>query len=169
MAQQMKMIESLSASNKSTNDQMEKQMDLITNLQQTVAELLIKIGDCNLDTSTNTSTEQRKWSKISHNLYMMPVQCQVHSSNAGTATATNSPPDTDQDPPTDTAATNGMDKTKDTQEDENLQTMQEAANGGSQDGDDILEQMICTSTDRPQSTQEYETWLAPDGQQETKC
>ena len=41
MAQQMQMIAALAESNKKANKQMEQQMGLITNLQQTVADLVL--------------------------------------------------------------------------------------------------------------------------------
>ena len=60
MAQQMQMIAALAESNKLANERMEQQMGLITNLQQTVAELVIRASDRDSDASTITSNEQRK-------------------------------------------------------------------------------------------------------------
>ena len=45
IAQQMQMISALAESNKTANDRMAQQMNLITNLQQTVAELVIRVID----------------------------------------------------------------------------------------------------------------------------
>ena len=53
IAQQMQMIALLAASSQSANERMEKQMNLITILQQTVADLVIRVSDCNSDASTN--------------------------------------------------------------------------------------------------------------------
>ena len=60
MTQQMQMIASLAASNKLANERMEKQMELITNLKHTVADLVIRVNDQDSDASTITSHEQRK-------------------------------------------------------------------------------------------------------------
>ena len=45
MAQQMQMIAELAASNKTNTTRMEQQMTIITNLQQTVADLVIRVSD----------------------------------------------------------------------------------------------------------------------------
>ena len=60
MAQQMQMIAALVESNKAANQQMEQQMELITNLQQTVAYLVIGVSDWDSDASTITSNKQQK-------------------------------------------------------------------------------------------------------------
>ena len=90
-AQQMQLIAELAASNKTANDRMDKQMDLITNLQQTVADLIIQVNDHNSDASTITSNEQRK-QRIPHHTSKCAIQ-RIHPSDAGTSRPINIPPD----------------------------------------------------------------------------
>ena len=79
-----------------------------------------------------------------------------------------SPPiPTKQIPHTDRADDNQMDNTDKAHEDKNLQTMQDAANGGSHD-DSIQDHMIQLAIDHTPTTQEHETRMAPNGQLESK-
>ena len=91
IAQQMQMIASLAASSQSANERMEKQMDLITNLQHTVADLVIRVNDRDSDASTNTSNEQRK-RRIPHPTAKTSMR-RLHPNDAGTTGPNNAPPD----------------------------------------------------------------------------
>ena len=91
MAQQMQMIAELAASNKTNTTRMEQQMALITNLQQTVADLVIRVSDRNSNASTITSTDQRK-RRIPQKLSKSSMR-RIHPSDAGTTSPTNVPPD----------------------------------------------------------------------------
>ena len=91
MAQQLQMITSLAVSNQAANERMEKQMTLITNLQQTVADLVIRVNDRDSDASTITSNEQRK-RRIPHHTSKSAMR-RLHPSDAGTVGPTNAPPD----------------------------------------------------------------------------
>ena len=66
-------------------------MGLITNLQQTVADLIIRVSDHDSDASTITSNEQRK-QRIPH-LQSKSSMRRLHLSNAGTVGHINVPPD----------------------------------------------------------------------------
>ena len=85
------MIAALAESNTLANKRMEQQMALITNLQQTVAELVIRVNDCDSDASTITSSDQKK-RRLPHQTSKASIQ-RLHSSDAGTAGQVNIPPD----------------------------------------------------------------------------
>ena len=87
----MQMIAALTESNKTTNERMERQMEMITNLQQTVADMAIRASDRDSDASTITSNEQRK-RRIPHHASKSSIR-RLHLSNAGTAGPVNLPPD----------------------------------------------------------------------------
>ena len=175
MTQQMQMIQSLADANKTSNIQMAQQMDIITDLRQTVAELVLKINDRDSDTSMITSSDQRKRSKISHNTYKTPLQRQVHTSNAGTATTTRVPQDPDPDHSKgeqihDTSADDaGMSEEATLPDTEELLIPEaEEPNGGIQD-EDILEHMAqtCEAMHTPQHN--TTTPPAPCGHHATIC
>ena len=66
-------------------------MGLITNLQQTVADHIIRVNDHDSDASTITSNEQRK-RRIPHLQSKSSIR-RLHSSDAGTTGQINVPPD----------------------------------------------------------------------------
>ena len=87
----MQMIAALTESNKTAHARMEQQMGLITNLQQTVANLIIQVSDRDSDASTITSNEQRK-RRIPHHQSKSSMR-RLHLSDAGTVGQINIPPD----------------------------------------------------------------------------
>ena len=103
MAQQMQMITALVESNKAANDRMEQQMGLISNLQQTVADLTIRVNDRESDASTITSYEQRK-RRIPHPTSKSSMR-RIHPSDAGTVHKVNVPPDPGETNPYENSAT----------------------------------------------------------------
>ena len=87
----MQMIAALAESNKLANDRMEQQIHLITNLLQTVADLVIRVSDQDSDASTITSNEQCK-RRITHQPSKSSMR-RLHPSNAGSTGQMNIPPD----------------------------------------------------------------------------
>ena len=174
MAQQMQMIQSLADSNKTNNERMEQQMDIITDLHQTVAELVIKINDRDSDSSTITSSDQRKRSKISHNAYKHPTTRRNRPSNSGTDNTPRVPPD--PNPDTSQAQNQGTvadeadqmsDESTHHENEDTLTPEAEETYGRIQD-DDILEHMAQTCEAMNTIHQDNENHIATCGQQE-KC
>ena len=174
MAQQMQMIQSLADSIKTNNERMEQQMDIITDLRQTVAELVIKINNRDADSSTITSSDQRKRSKISHNVYKHPLTRRHHPSNSGTNNTLRVPPDpnpdTSQAQNQDSVANEADQMSDESTHHKNEDTLTPEAQetyGGIQD-DDILEHMAQTCEAMNTIHQDNENHIATCGQQE-KC
>ena len=171
----MQMIQSLADSNKKSNKQMEQQVDIITDLRQTVPELVIKINDCNSDTSTITSSDQRKQSKISHNKYKTPLNRRTHPSNSGTDTTTRVPPDPNPDSSKIQTQEIGANEVEQMSEetthhdtDDNLTSEVDETHGGIQD-EDILEHMAQTCEAIHTTHQDNKNRPAPCGHNKTKC
>ena len=97
MAQQMQMIASLAVSNQAANERMEKQMNLITNLQQTVANHVIRVSDRHSDASTITSNEQRK-RRLPHHTSKSSIR-RIHPNHTGNIGPSHAPPDPAPDEP----------------------------------------------------------------------
>ena len=176
VAQQMKMIQSLADSNRTTNERMEQQNDLITDLRQTVAELILKIGDCESDSSTITSSDQRKRSKISHNTYNKnPLNHHTHPSNAGTAKTPRVPPDPDPEHTPveqshDTAAEDaGMEEETPQQDIEDTFPQETELTDGGIPDDDILAHMSQTYDEIHTDSQFNENPRAPCGHNDPQC
>ena len=87
----MQMITALVQSIKEANARMEQQMGLITNLQQTVADLAIRVNDRDSDASTITSNDQRK-RHIPHHASKSSMR-RIHPNDAGTVGQVSIPPD----------------------------------------------------------------------------